>query len=118
MVAAGSSNNHLVHLIGALSNPDWEARRLLERADKIVKKIEVSEPNGLSTHLYQAADTKWNAWQVADRLTEEDVTALVEAYRTGTTARELATQYGIGMTTVKRMLRERGVRKRSASITS
>ena len=100
-----------MHLIGALSNPDWEARRLLERVDKIVKKIEMSEPNDLSSHLHLVADSKWNAWQVADRLSEEDVAALVEAYRTGATAHELAAQYGLGMTTVKRMLRERGVRK-------
>ena len=111
MVAAGSSNNHLVRLIGVLSNPDWEARRLLDSASNLVGKIESRAVHSGTSHLEQTAATKWNAWQVADRLTADDVTTLIEAYLAGTTVRELAAKYGIGMTTVKRILRERSARR-------
>ena len=100
-----------MRLVGALSNPDWEARRLLERATSIIKKIETTDSHEGTSYIEQTAAAKWNAWQVVDRLSVEDIKALVEAYIAGTTARELAVQYGIGMTTVKRVLRERGIRR-------
>lgn len=51
------------------------------------------------------------AWRIADRLTKQDVAALLDAYRTGTPSRVLAARYGLGTTTVKRLLREHGVRR-------
>ena len=81
----------------------------------MVGKIESRAVHSGTSYLEQTAATKWNAWQVADRLTQEDIAVLVDAYLAGTTARELAAKYGIGMTTVKRMLRERGVRRRSVA---
>lgn len=34
----GLHKSHLVHLLGALAHPDWEARRLLDMADEWVKR--------------------------------------------------------------------------------
>lgn len=51
-------------------------------------------------------------WRIGDRLTDQDVAALLDAYRRGTTAFSLAAHYGLGLTTVKRLLREHGVRRR------
>jgi hypothetical protein len=53
------------------------------------------------------------AWRVLDRLSEEDVTQLVTAFKTGIPKRVLAERYGIGIKSVKGLLRERGVRRRS-----
>lgn len=50
-------------------------------------------------------------WRVCDRLSEADVQNLVLRYREGATARELAEHFKIGMTSVKRLLREHGVRR-------
>lgn len=51
-------------------------------------------------------------WRVTDRLSDTDVSRLASEYRDGATARQLAEQFAIGMTSVKRLLRERRVRRR------
>jgi transcriptional regulator of aromatic amino acid metabolism len=50
-------------------------------------------------------------WRVTDRLSPSDIQVLVESYRTGSTAKVLAERYSVSTTTVKRLLREHGVRK-------
>jgi hypothetical protein len=50
-------------------------------------------------------------WRVSDRLSEADLCSLVCGYRTGTTARELAEQFNISKSSVKRLLRERSIRR-------
>ena len=53
------------------------------------------------------------AWRLRERLREHDVTELIAAFRTGTPKHELAKRYGIGMKSVRKLLREAGVRRRS-----
>jgi hypothetical protein len=48
---------------------------------------------------------------IAERLSEVDVQALVAAFVAGTPKWKLAQRYGIGMTSVKRLLKERGATK-------
>ncbi|WP_130348430.1 hypothetical protein [Herbihabitans rhizosphaerae] len=50
-------------------------------------------------------------WRVRDRLSEADVRELVSAYLSGVTARELADRFAIGLSSVKRLLREHGARR-------
>jgi hypothetical protein len=50
-------------------------------------------------------------WRVSDRLSEADLCSLVCGYRAGTTARELAEQFNISKSSIKRLLRERGIRR-------
>jgi IS30 family transposase len=54
---------------------------------------------------------------VEQRLTAEDVAALVEAYKSGATGRELAAQFGLARTTVIELLRKHGVQVRYPRIT-
>lgn len=49
-------------------------------------------------------------WRVSDRLDEADLHTLISFYRSGTTARELAEHFNISKSSVKRLLRERGIR--------
>lgn len=51
------------------------------------------------------------AWQVSESLAPTDVKALVASYLAGSTGRALAEHYGIGTSSVKRLLREHGARK-------
>jgi hypothetical protein len=51
-------------------------------------------------------------WRVRDRLDDAGVRRLTSAYRDGATTRQLAEQFSIGMTSVKRLLREHQVRRR------
>lgn len=51
-------------------------------------------------------------WRISDRFAAHDIDVLIAAYRSGQTAPALAKRYDIGLTSVKRLLRDRGVRKR------
>jgi len=48
---------------------------------------------------------------LAVRLSEDDVAAIVERYRSGATARSLAAEYCVGLTAMKGLLRKHGARK-------
>jgi DNA-directed RNA polymerase specialized sigma24 family protein len=50
-------------------------------------------------------------WRVSDRLSEAELHSLVSHYLAGITARELAEQFKISKSSVKRLLRERGIRR-------
>jgi DNA-directed RNA polymerase specialized sigma24 family protein len=47
-------------------------------------------------------------WAVADRLAADCIQAVVDGYRAGRTARELAERFKISTTSVKRLVRRRG----------
>jgi DNA-directed RNA polymerase specialized sigma24 family protein len=49
-------------------------------------------------------------WSMADRLSPEDVQAMIEKYHAGTIAQDLAAQYGISVKSVRRLLRKHGAR--------
>lgn len=51
-------------------------------------------------------------WAVADRLSVDGLREVVECYRDGMTARELAEKFSISHSSVKRILRRAGARKR------
>ena len=57
------------------------------------------------------SDQAPRVWRVSDRLDEADLRSLVSGYSAGTTARELAEQFHISKSSVKRLLRERGIRR-------
>jgi transposase-like protein len=48
---------------------------------------------------------------VTDRLTESDIKGMIKAYLSGNTIARLAEQHGVSASSVKRLLREYGVRK-------
>lgn len=50
--------------------------------------------------------------RLRDRLSEQDLSTLVESFRTGTPAHVLAKRYGVGETALKVLLRQHGVRRR------
>lgn len=55
-------------------------------------------------------------WRVGDRLDGTDVQHLISCYRDGVTVRELAEQFKIIMTSVKRLLQEHRARRKDASV--
>jgi hypothetical protein len=50
-------------------------------------------------------------WRLRDRLSEEDVQIVIREFRAGAAQRVLAAQYGLSLTTVKDLLRQRGVKR-------
>ncbi len=53
--------------------------------------------------------------RLADRFTDEDESKLIQGYRDGLTIRDLAAQFSIGTTSVKKLLREHGVSRKRQS---
>ena len=51
--------------------------------------------------------------RICDRLSEKDIRSLVSSYHVGTTAPELAKQFKISKSSVKQILRKRGIRRTS-----
>lgn len=52
-------------------------------------------------------------WRVSDRLSDQEVSMIVMAFSRGTPKRELADRYDISESSVKRLLRSAGVRRRT-----
>lgn len=50
-------------------------------------------------------------WRVRDRLSDEDVLALIAEFLAGTSKRMLAERYAVSFSTVKNILRKHGVRR-------
>jgi DNA invertase Pin-like site-specific DNA recombinase len=51
------------------------------------------------------------SWSLRDRLSAQDVQELVDLFMAGISKAQLATKFGISLTSVKRLLRQQGVRR-------
>ncbi len=69
-------------------------------------------PERDATPLLASAGPSQRPRLVSSRLSEDDITNLIAAYRAGASTAELATRFGIGATTVKKLLRERRCRRK------
>jgi Helix-turn-helix domain of resolvase len=49
---------------------------------------------------------------VSLRFSSDDISRMIERYRAGVTTREVANEFKIGTTTLKRLIRERGARRK------
>jgi len=54
-------------------------------------------------------------WRVSDRLDGTDIQRLISGYRGGMTVHQLAEQFKISMSSVKRLLREHRARRKDAA---
>lgn len=52
-------------------------------------------------------------WRVRNRLSEQDIAEMVSACKAGTPKPVLAKRYGIALRSLKKLLREEGVKRRS-----
>jgi hypothetical protein len=96
-----------VELIAHYSNtPELlsDLRRTVDAVTSIM--VEDDEPD-----LSMTAPTDSDC-QVTDRLSPGDIDQLVQSFKEGTTIPELVTRYGISRSSVKTLLRQRGVRRR------
>jgi len=57
-------------------------------------------------------DGQPRAWSLRRRLSRPDIETLIDRYVTGTTAHDLAQQYGISVRSVKRLAHDHGVARR------
>jgi Helix-turn-helix domain of resolvase len=58
--------------------------------------------------------TRW--WSLRDRFSTEDLHVMIDLYRSGTTARQVAEKFGVSVRSVKRVLHKHGVRRKGRVI--
>ncbi len=84
---------------------------LLNPLVSVLEKIKNGTLDEDEPNLAPVRGNEAGVWRVVDRLSPSDVLTLIESYQAGSTARLLAEQYSVSTATVKRLLREHGVRK-------
>jgi transposase-like protein len=57
-------------------------------------------------------------WSMRERFGAEDLQAVIDLYISGATSSQVAQRFGISMSSVKRVLRNHGIRKRATAIRS
>jgi transposase-like protein len=57
-------------------------------------------------------------WSVRERFGAEELQTMVDLYISGVTSSQVAEQFGISVSSVKRLLRDHGIRKQAAAIRS
>ncbi|MGH3837476.1 MAG: helix-turn-helix domain-containing protein [Pseudonocardiaceae bacterium] len=70
-------------------------------------------PGRLTLAVASALSNLHASWRISDRLTKADIHSIASSYRAGTTARKLAEQLKISKSSVKQILRDRGIRRTS-----
>jgi len=99
----------LADLFEALTHLSPKVQRLLGMADEWKR----AQREGVMAVPVRPFESK-QPEALAIRLGEDGVALLIERYRNGQTARELASYFGCGLSTVKRLLRQRMIRRRPA----
>ncbi|WIG58344.1 MAG: hypothetical protein OJF49_001090 [Ktedonobacterales bacterium] len=99
----GSNIHHLVGLTRLNLNPQL-SRYLQTHSTTILKQQ--SQARAL---LFP----RRRIWRIRDKLSEQDIVRLIVAFKVGAPKQVLADHYGIGMKSVKKILRQYGVKKRS-----
>jgi hypothetical protein len=103
--ARSSDIHYLVGLAGFSLSPAL-ASYLHERREAVAAGVEPVRGEPVHTPVPKRQP-------VASRLSDAQVTAIVERYRSGETARSLAAEFGLGLTAMKSLLQKCGARKRS-----
>ena len=93
--------------------PEWLAD--MTRTWNQLQKEQGSGPTPSTTPAMTSAGPSRRHRLITNRLTQGDIEVLVSDFRSGTTIRELAARFSISATTVKSLLRERGVRRAKGS---
>jgi len=84
---------------------------LLSALVSAAERLRAKDADELETGCSVRSEQAPRVWRVSDRLSEADLCSLVSGYLVGLTARELAEQFKISKSSVKRLLRERGIRR-------
>jgi len=58
------------------------------------------------------------SWSMHDRFSAEDLQKVIDLYISGATSSQVAQRFGISVSSVKRVLRDHGIRKRATAIPS
>jgi hypothetical protein len=99
-----------VEVMTRYSNNSTLLDDLRHASEVVLSRDEDDEPELGGTRRASGA----RSWAIADRLAAYDLQAVVDGYQAGRTAWELAKEHKISTSSVKRLLRRAGCRKRGA----
>lgn len=77
-----------------------------------LKAVSQDDPSDDEPGLGGVQDRVRRTWAMPDRLTLHGLREVVKLYRSGMTARELADMFAVSLSSIKRILRAGGARKR------
>lgn len=99
--AQGSNVQHLVRVTGHKLNP------------ALLRWLREHPTSARRCHGYNNSRAyRRTCWRLGDRLSERDIVRSIMAYQTGIVIKELAKRYEINVKSVRKVLRERGVKRR------
>lgn len=102
-----------VDLLGRYSN----RLTLLDQLARVVGDLGRAVVDPVETSVSVRSDrAEGEPWAVVDRLGPETLDALVAKFMAGATAKALAVEFGVSLSTVKRVLRGRGVRRLARAV--
>jgi hypothetical protein len=97
---------HYSNKLGLCDDLEQVSKRL--RAELARASEETRPPSDGQT---EQAERRRSAWRLDVRLGQEDIDTLIRAFRDGAPKWKLAEQYGVSLSGVKKLLRDRGVRR-------
>jgi DNA-directed RNA polymerase specialized sigma24 family protein len=97
-----------VELVRRYSNHADLQERLSQAARKITPTTDQDQEPPDDTSV---SGRDGRAWKVSDRLSDELVEAIIERFLAGEAKHALATRYGVSLSSIKRLLRQKGVRR-------
>ncbi len=101
----------MVDLVGSYSNR-FDLRERLQRAIMILlEKASQGDEHGSSGDGGVRSTTRW--WSLRDRFSPEDLQIMIDLYKAGTTAKQVAEKFSVSVRSVTRLLRQYGVRRES-----
>ncbi|MFI6291967.1 helix-turn-helix domain-containing protein [Nonomuraea sp. NPDC050790] len=85
---------------------------LLEQLNEALRRLGEKPRTDLEDTLtVSPPDPAQGNWCMKDRFTDEEIQALVERFQAGTPKGVLAKEYGISLSSVKRLLRKHGAKR-------
>jgi transposase-like protein len=72
----------------------------------------VDRGQGDDTGVEVTTESVLRSRRLRDRFSPDDLLAMIDLYRSGTTAKRVAEKYGVSLRSVKRLLHQHGVRRR------
>jgi hypothetical protein len=98
-----------VDLVVTYSNRS-DLREQLQRALMVLsEEVSEGEGPGSSGEGEVCSATRW--WSLRDRFPPEDLRTMIDLYRSGMTAKQVATKFGVSGRSVTRLLHQHGVRR-------
>ncbi len=76
----------------------------LRKVVEIVRTQSPDEPD----HTRNVAASRPRQWAMSDRLSPEDVRFIIDLYREGVIAKDVAAKFGISLSSVRRLIRKHG----------